>query len=163
MRAGAPSSDTLNKPTRPDTSMRAGSPPRIILVRHLAGNMAASIEALAKSAKVTATNLGYITLSDRAKDVIKSGGEWISSVYLENALMGHPDVVEAAVCATDVLGDADELAAAVVLRPGASATDGELRRHVGARLPAHMRPARIVVADALPRLPSARLDRNGVR
>ena len=41
--------------------------------------------------------LGYIALSDRAKDVIKSGGEWISSVDLENALMGHPDVVEAAV------------------------------------------------------------------
>ena len=41
--------------------------------------------------------LGYITLTDRAKDVIKSGGEWISSVDLENALMAHPDVVEAAV------------------------------------------------------------------
>ena len=45
----------------------------------------------------TLDELGYITLSDRAKDVIKSGGEWISSVDLENALMGHPDVVEAAV------------------------------------------------------------------
>ena len=41
--------------------------------------------------------LGYIRLSDRAKDVIKSGGEWISSVDLENALMAHDDVVEAAV------------------------------------------------------------------
>ena len=45
----------------------------------------------------TLDELGYITLTDRAKDVIKSGGEWISSVDLENALMAHPDVVEAAV------------------------------------------------------------------
>ena len=40
---------------------------------------------------------GYIQITDRAKDVIKSGGEWISSVELENLLMGHPDVVEASV------------------------------------------------------------------
>ena len=40
---------------------------------------------------------GFVTLTDRAKDVIKSGGEWISSVELENFLVGHPDVVEAAV------------------------------------------------------------------
>ena len=43
--------------------------------------------------------LGYVTLTDRAKDVIKSGGEWISSVELENHLMGHPAVIEAAVVA----------------------------------------------------------------
>lgn len=42
---------------------------------------------------------GFLTLTDRAKDVIKSGGEWISSVDLENALMSHPDVTEAAVVA----------------------------------------------------------------
>ena len=46
---------------------------------------------------------GYIRLSDRAKDVIKSGGEWISSMELENVLMAHPDVAEAA-----VIGVADE-------------------------------------------------------
>jgi fatty-acyl-CoA synthase len=45
----------------------------------------------------TVTANGYMQITDRAKDVIKSGGEWISSVELENALMGHPDVVEAAV------------------------------------------------------------------
>ena len=43
---------------------------------------------------------GYMTISDRTKDVIKSGGEWISSVELENAVMAHPDVFEAAVIAT---------------------------------------------------------------
>ena len=45
----------------------------------------------------TMTPDGFLTLTDRAKDVIKSGGEWISSVELENALMSHPDVVEASV------------------------------------------------------------------
>ncbi|MBO0715435.1 MAG: long-chain-fatty-acid--CoA ligase, partial [Acidimicrobiales bacterium] len=45
----------------------------------------------------TLDRLGYMTISDRTKDVVKSGGEWISTVELENALMGHPDVHEAAV------------------------------------------------------------------
>src|SRR6185503_5434429 len=48
---------------------------------------------------VTIDPHGYIMIQDRAKDLIKSGGEWISSVALENALMGHPDVAEAAVVA----------------------------------------------------------------
>ena len=46
----------------------------------------------------TLDSQGYMTISDRTKDVIKSGGEWISSVELENAVMAHPDVFEAAVC-----------------------------------------------------------------
>ena len=72
--------------------------------------------------------LGYIRLSDRAKDVIKSGGEWISSVDLENALMAHDDVVEAA-----VIGIPDEKwderpLASVVVREGATLTPGRAAR-----------------------------------
>ncbi len=71
--------------------------------------------------------LGFIQIKDRSKDVIKSGGEWISSVELENALMAHPAVAEAAVIAVpDPKWDERPLAA-VVLRPGASATGDELR------------------------------------
>jgi len=106
---------------------------------------------------------GELEFLGRSGGFVKVRGYRIEPDEVATALESHPDVVEAAACATDVLGDADELAAAVVLRPGASPTDGELRRHVGARLPAHMRPARVVVVDALPRLPSAKLDRNGVR
>jgi polyketide synthase PksN len=106
---------------------------------------------------------GEFEFLGRSGGFVKVRGYRIEPDEVTTALETHPDVVEAAVCATDALGEADELAAAVVLRPGASATDRELRRHVGARLPAHMRPARIVVVDALPRLPSAKLDRNGVR
>jgi amino acid adenylation domain-containing protein len=106
---------------------------------------------------------GEFEFLGRSGGFVKVRGYRIEPDEVTTALETHPDVVEAAVCATDALGEADELAAAVVLRPGASATDRDLRRHVGARLPAHMRPARIVVVDALPRLPSAKLDRNGVR
>jgi fatty-acyl-CoA synthase len=71
--------------------------------------------------------LGFIQIKDRSKDVIKSGGEWISSVELENALMAHPAVAEAAVIAVpDAKWDERPLAA-VVLREGKTATADELR------------------------------------
>ena len=71
--------------------------------------------------------LGFIQIKDRSKDVIKSGGEWISSVELENALMAHPAIAEAAVIAVpDAKWDERPLAA-VVLREGATATADELR------------------------------------
>jgi fatty-acyl-CoA synthase len=70
---------------------------------------------------------GFIQIKDRSKDVIKSGGEWISSVELENALMAHPAVAEAAVIAIpDAKWDERPLAA-VVLREGQTATPEELR------------------------------------
>jgi len=86
--------------------------------------------------------LGFVTLTDRAKDVIKSGGEWISSMELENAIMAHPDVMEAA-----VIGVADEKwgerpLAAVVLRDGASVTPVELRDFLADRLPRWQLPER---------------------
>src|SRR5512139_3418430 len=71
---------------------------------------------------------GYIVLTDRAKDVIKSGGEWISSVALENALMAHPDVVEAAVVGIPDEKWQERPLATVVLRDGATVTMEELRR-----------------------------------
>lgn len=73
---------------------------------------------------------GYITLTDRAKDVIKSGGEWISSVELENALMGHPDVVEAAVIGVPDDKWGERPFAAVVLREGAAVGPAELREFI---------------------------------
>jgi fatty-acyl-CoA synthase len=76
---------------------------------------------------VTIDRLGFIQIKDRSKDVIKSGGEWISSVELENALMAHPAIAEAAVIAVpDPKWDERPLAA-IVLREGQSATADELR------------------------------------
>jgi acyl-CoA synthetase (AMP-forming)/AMP-acid ligase II len=70
---------------------------------------------------------GFIQIKDRTKDVIKSGGEWISSVELENALMAHPAVAEAAVIAIPDEKWTERPLAAVVLKEGQSATADELR------------------------------------
>jgi fatty-acyl-CoA synthase len=73
---------------------------------------------------------GYIRISDRAKDVIKSGGEWISSVDLENALMAHPAVAEAAVIGRPDERWSERPLACVVVADGASCTAEDLRRHL---------------------------------
>src|SRR4029077_6474358 len=75
----------------------------------------------------TVDRFGFVQITDRAKDVIKSGGEWISSVELENALMGHPDVLEAAVVGVpDPRWDERPLAC-VVARPGARPSVDDLK------------------------------------
>ncbi len=86
--------------------------------------------------------LGYVTLTDRAKDVIKSGGEWISSMELENILMAHPAVAEAA-----VIGIADDKwgerpLAAVVRADGSAVTAAELRTFLADRVPRWQLPER---------------------
>ena len=75
---------------------------------------------------------GYVRLVDRTKDLIKSGGEWISSVELENHLMAHPDVAEAAVIALPSERWMERPLACVVLKPGASLTRDDVNRVVGA-------------------------------
>ena len=85
---------------------------------------------------------GYFVIADRTKDLIKSGGEWISSMELENALMGHPAVAEAA-----VIGVADDKwgerpLAAVVLAEGATASAAELRAFLADRVPRWQLPER---------------------
>lgn len=72
------------------------------------------------------TKEGYVKITDRTKDLIKSGGEWISSVDLENALMSHPAVFEAAVIAIPHEKWQERPLACVVLREGATATKEEL-------------------------------------
>lgn len=94
---------------------------------------------------------GYITLTDRAKDIIKSGGEWISSVDLENTLMGHPDVVEAAVVGVPDHRWQERPLAAVVLRPGASAGPEELRGYLSERIAKWQLPERWAVIDEVPK------------
>jgi fatty-acyl-CoA synthase len=86
--------------------------------------------------------LGYVTLTDRAKDVIKSGGEWISSMALENELMAHPQVAEAAVIGVPDDKWGERPLACVVLLPGSSVTAGELRAFLGERIPRWQLPDR---------------------
>jgi fatty-acyl-CoA synthase len=94
---------------------------------------------------------GFIQIKDRSKDVIKSGGEWISSVELENALMAHPAVAEAAVIAIpDAKWDERPLAA-VVFKPGASATADELREFLAPQFAKWWLPDRYEVVDEIPK------------
>jgi len=86
--------------------------------------------------------LGYVTLTDRAKDVIKSGGEWISSMELENALMAHPNVSEAAVIGVPDDKWGERPLAAVVLAEDAAVSADELRSFLAERVPRWQLPER---------------------
>jgi fatty-acyl-CoA synthase len=77
---------------------------------------------------------GFIQISDRLKDVIKSGGEWISSVDLENELMGHPDVVEASVVGVPDDKWGERPLAVVVRRDGAGVGPADLRAYLADRV-----------------------------
>jgi fatty-acyl-CoA synthase len=82
----------------------------------------------------TVDDRGFIQITDRAKDVIKTGGEWISSVELENVLMGHPEVLEAAVIAVPDEKWVERPLACVVRKPGSTVTAEALRDFVAARI-----------------------------
>ncbi len=86
--------------------------------------------------------LGFVILTDRAKDVIKSGGEWISSMALENELMAHPLVTEAAVIGVPDDKWGERPLACVVLLPGESVTAEELRTFLAGRVPRWQLPER---------------------
>jgi acyl-CoA synthetase (AMP-forming)/AMP-acid ligase II len=106
---------------------------------------------------------GFLTLTDRAKDVIKSGGEWISSVELENALMAHPAVLEACVVGVpDERWDERPLAT-VVLREGASVGVGELREFLASRVARWQLPERWSLIEAVPKTSVGKFDKKRVR
>jgi fatty-acyl-CoA synthase len=94
---------------------------------------------------------GFLRLTDRAKDVIKSGGEWISSMELENLIMAHPAVAEAAVIGVPDDRWGERPLAAVVLQPGAEATPDELRAYLGERIPRWQLPERWAFIAEVPK------------
>jgi fatty-acyl-CoA synthase len=106
---------------------------------------------------------GFIRLTDRSKDVIKSGGEWISSMELENILMAHPDVAEAA-----VVGVADEKwgerpLAAVVLRSGADVTAEKLRAFMTEQIPRWQLPERWCFITEVPKTSVGKFSKRQMR
>jgi fatty-acyl-CoA synthase len=111
----------------------------------------------------TIDDRGFMKISDRAKDVIKSGGEWISSVDLENALMGHPDVVEAAVVAVPDDRWQERPLAAVVVRPGASVDASELRDFLGGSFARWQLPERWTFVEAVPKTSVGKFDKKVIR
>ncbi|WP_049579280.1 long-chain fatty acid--CoA ligase [Streptomyces sp. SBT349] len=108
---------------------------------------------------------GYLTLTDRAKDVIKSGGEWISSVALENHLMSHPRVTEAAVVAVPDERWGERPLAAVVLEIGedGGVTYEDLRAWLGERVPRWQLPERWTRIDAVPKTSVGKFDKKKIR
>jgi fatty-acyl-CoA synthase len=111
----------------------------------------------------TVDPLGYIQITDRAKDVIKSGGEWVSSVELENHLMAHADVIEAAVIAVpDDRWDERPLAC-VVLRQGCATSLDDLRAFLAERVVRWWLPERWSIIDEVPKTSVGKFDKKVLR
>jgi fatty-acyl-CoA synthase len=112
---------------------------------------------------VTIDREGYLSICDRSKDVIKSGGEWISSVALENALMAHPAVLEAAVFAGRHPKWGERPIAAIVLKGGAAATEAELTAHLTGRVAKYWMPDAYVFVDRIPRTSTGKFLKSKLR
>ncbi|MFB7334922.1 long-chain fatty acid--CoA ligase [Streptomyces adustus] len=108
---------------------------------------------------------GFLTLTDRAKDVIKSGGEWISSVDLENALMSHPDVAEAAVVAVPDDKWGERPLATVVLKAGSAVDFDTLRGFLAAEagIAKWQLPERWTLIEAVPKTSVGKFDKKVLR
>jgi fatty-acyl-CoA synthase len=94
---------------------------------------------------------GYMQIVDRSKDLVKSGGEWISSVDLENTLMGHPAVREAAVIGIPHEKWMERPVAVVALREGQHVDEPSLQAWLAERIAKWMVPDRVMFVDAIPR------------
>ncbi|WP_327724445.1 long-chain fatty acid--CoA ligase [Streptomyces europaeiscabiei] len=108
---------------------------------------------------------GFLTLTDRAKDVIKSGGEWISSVELENALMAHPDVAEAAVVAVPDEKWGERPLATVVLKEGATTDFAALRAFLAdeGHIAKWQLPERWTIIESVPKTSVGKFDKKVLR
>ena len=106
---------------------------------------------------------GNIRLSDRTKDLVKSGGEWISSVELENHLMAHPAVAEAAVIAVPHPKWQERPLATVVLKPDASATKEELLEFLTPRVAKWWLPDDVVFIDEVPKTSVGKFSKKTLR
>jgi fatty-acyl-CoA synthase len=112
---------------------------------------------------VTIDTEGYMKITDRTKDLIKSGGEWISSVDLENALVGHPAVREAAVVAVPHAKWIERPLAVVVVKEDAKVTPDELRCFLAERFAKWQLPDAIIFAPELPHTSTGKLLKSQLR
>ncbi len=106
---------------------------------------------------------GFVQITDRAKDVIKSGGEWISSVELENELMSHDDVVEAAVIAKPDERWSERPLCCVVLNDGASTTAEQLVEHLRGRVAKWWLPDEFAFVSEIPKTSVGKFDKKVLR
>jgi fatty-acyl-CoA synthase len=112
---------------------------------------------------VTIDAYGHVKITDRAKDVVKSGGEWISSVALENALMGHPAIAEAAVFAAVHEKWGERPVAAIVFKPGQHVTDDALRAFLAPHFAKLWLPDAFVAIEQIPRTSTGKFQKSTLR
>jgi fatty-acyl-CoA synthase len=107
--------------------------------------------------------LGYLRLVDRTKDLVKSGGEWISSVELENEIMGHPKVAEAAVIAVPHTKWGERPLACVVVKPDETLTREEVLDYLRERLTSWQVPDDVVFIDEVPKTSVGKFSKKSLR
>ena len=106
---------------------------------------------------------GYLKLTDRIKDVIKSGGEWISSIDMENTLMAHPSIAEAAVVGVPHPKWQERPLAFVVLRPGNELSADEIREHLSPLFAKWQLPENVIFTNSIARTSVGKADKKRMR
>ncbi len=106
---------------------------------------------------------GYMTITDRAKDVIKSGGEWISSIEIENIAVGHPAVAEAAVIGVPHPKWDERPLLIVVLKPGASAGKEDILGYLNGKIAKWWMPEEVVFVDEIPHTATGKIQKTALR
>ncbi len=106
---------------------------------------------------------GYMHITDRSKDVIKSGGEWISSIALENLAVGHPQVAEAAVIGVSHPKWGERPLLVIVLKPGESATREDVLNYMKGKITAWWIPDDVVFVDQIPHTATGKILKTALR
>ncbi|MBI1988320.1 MAG: AMP-binding protein, partial [Betaproteobacteria bacterium] len=106
---------------------------------------------------------GFMRITDRTKDLIKSGGEWISSVDLEDATLMHPAVSEAAAVAVAHPAWGERPLLAIVLKQGQTLSQPEILSHLSQRMPKWWLPDAVVFVDELPHTATGKIQKSAVR
>ena len=105
----------------------------------------------------------YMTITDRAKDVIKSGGEWISSIEIENIAVGHPAVAEAAVIGIAHPKWDERPLLIIVLKPGQTATKDEILQYLEGKLAKWWMPDDVIFVDDIPHTATGKIQKITLR
>ena len=106
---------------------------------------------------------GYMQITDRAKDVIKSGGEWISSIDIENLAVGHPKVAEAAVIGVRHPKWDERPLLVIVLKAGCSATREEILAFMQGKIASWWMPDEVVFVDEIPHTATGKIQKTVLR
>ncbi|WP_234730252.1 long-chain-fatty-acid--CoA ligase [Acidocella facilis] len=112
---------------------------------------------------VTIDKDGFIQIVDRTKDVVKSGGEWISSIDLENIAQAHPDIQEAAIVARPDTRWGERPVLVAVLKPGAIFSRADMRAHYEGKVSKWCVPDDVVIVSELPHTSTGKLSKKDIR